>query len=66
MMKDLRFLARESNVQEKKICLSKQLPKFESLDKLVEFPETHDTSEYWDQMPEVDFDVYLQTREFRD
>ena len=41
---------------------SKKLPKFESLDKLVEFLETHDTSEYWDQMPEVHFDVDIKKR----
>lgn len=41
---------------------SKKLPKFESLDKLVEFLDTHDTSEYWDQMPEVHFDIDLKKR----
>jgi len=41
---------------------TKQLPKFESLDKLVEFLETHDTSEYWDQMPEVQFDIDIKKR----
>jgi hypothetical protein len=41
---------------------SKKLPKFESLDKLVEFLETHDTSEYWDQMPEVHFDIDIKKR----
>ena len=41
---------------------SKKLPKFESLDKLVEFLDTHDTSEYWDQMPEVHFDIDIKKR----
>jgi CopG antitoxin of type II toxin-antitoxin system len=41
---------------------SKKLPKFESLDKLVEFFETNDTSEYWDEMPEVDFDISIKKR----
>jgi hypothetical protein len=41
---------------------SKKLPKFESLDKLVEFFETNDTSEYWDQMLEVHFDIDIQKR----
>jgi hypothetical protein len=41
---------------------SKKLPKFESLDELVEFFDTNDTSEYWDQMPEVHFDVNIQKR----
>lgn len=45
---------------------SKKLPAFESLDELVEFLETHDTSEYWDQMPEVEFDIDIQTRTFQD
>ena len=41
---------------------TKTLPNFESLDKLVEFLETHDTSEYWDQMPEVHFDIDIKKR----
>jgi hypothetical protein len=41
---------------------SKSLPKFESLDKLVEFFDTHDMGEYWEQMPEAHFDVDLRTR----
>lgn len=41
---------------------SKKLSKFESLDKLVEFLESHDTSEYWDQMPEVHFDIDIKKR----
>jgi hypothetical protein len=40
----------------------KKLPKFESLDKLVEFLDTQDTSEYWDQMPEVHFDIDIKKR----
>jgi hypothetical protein len=38
---------------------SKKLPKFASLDKLVEFFETTDTSEYWDEMPKVLFDISI-------
>ena len=41
---------------------SKNLPKFETLDKLVEFFETTDTSEYWDEMPEVDFDISIKKK----
>lgn len=41
---------------------SKKLPKFDSLDELVEFLETHDTSPYWDQMPEVHFDIDIKKR----
>jgi len=39
-----------------------KLPKFESLDGLVEFLDTHDTSAYWDQMPEVHFDIDIKKR----
>lgn len=41
---------------------SKKLPKFESLDKLVEFFENNDTSEYWDEMPEVHFDISIKKK----
>ncbi len=33
-----------------------------SLDELVEFFDTHDMGEYWDQMPEVHFEVDIKTR----
>ena len=32
------------------------------IDKLVEFFERNDTSEYWDQMPEVHFDIDIKKR----
>ena len=41
---------------------SKKLPKFESIDKLVAFFETSDTSQYWDEMPEVHFDIDIKKR----
>lgn len=41
---------------------SKPLPKFSSLDELVEFFETHDLGEYWDQMPEAHFDIDIKRR----
>jgi hypothetical protein len=41
---------------------SKSLPRFKSLDELVEFFDTHDMGEYWDQMPEAHFDVDIKTR----
>lgn len=41
---------------------SKLLPKFESVNELVEFFDSHDMGEYWDQMPEVDFEINLKTR----
>jgi CopG antitoxin of type II toxin-antitoxin system len=41
---------------------SKTLPKFESLDELVEFFDTHDMGEYWDEMPEASFDINIKKR----
>jgi len=38
------------------------LPPTDSLDDLVEFFETHDMGDYWDQMPEADFDIDLRRR----
>lgn len=41
---------------------SKHIPKFSSIDQLVEFFETHDLGEYWDQMPEAHFDIDIKRR----
>jgi hypothetical protein len=41
---------------------SKSLPKFESLDRLVEFFETHDMGDYLEQMPEATFEVNIKRR----
>jgi hypothetical protein len=41
---------------------SKTLPKFESLDELVEHFDTHDMGVYWDQMQEVVFEVNIKRR----
>ena len=41
---------------------SKSMPKFSSLGELVEFFETHDLGEYWDQMPEAHFDIDIERR----
>ena len=41
---------------------SKTLPDFESLNELVEFFDTNDLGEYWDDMPEIDFEVDLKKR----
>ena len=41
---------------------SRPMPKFTSLDKLVEFFDTHDMGEYWDDMPEVHFDIDIKRR----
>jgi len=38
------------------------MPTFTSLDKLVEFFDTHDMGEYWDDMPEVHFDIDIKRR----
>ncbi len=41
---------------------SKNLPTVGSLNELVEFFDTHDMGEYWDQMPEAHFDVNIKRR----
>ena len=41
---------------------SKKLPQFESLDSLVEFFDSRDLGEYWDQMPEATFDVDIKRK----
>ena len=41
---------------------NKQLPRFKSLDELIEFFETHDMGEYGEQLPEVHFEVDLKKR----
>ena len=41
---------------------SKNLPRFGSIDELVDFFETHDMGEYWSQMPEAHFDVSIKRR----
>lgn len=35
---------------------SAAIPKFKSLDELVNFFDTHDMGRYWEQMPEVEFE----------
>ncbi len=32
------------------------------IDELVEFFDTHDMGEYWDQMPEAHFDIDIRSR----
>ncbi len=39
---------------------SKTLPGFESLNDLVDFFDTNDLGEYWDEMPEADFEIDLK------
>ena len=41
---------------------SRRMPKFGSTDELVEFFETRDMGEYWDQMPKAEFDVDIRKR----
>jgi hypothetical protein len=41
---------------------SKNVPRFASLDELVEFFDTHDLGEYWDQMPEAHFEVDIKRK----
>ena len=36
---------------------SKTLPEFESLEECIEFFDTHDMGEYWEQLPEADFEI---------
>jgi hypothetical protein len=39
-----------------------RLPEMNSMDELVEFFDTHDMGDYWEQMPEVDFEVKIEGR----
>ncbi len=41
-----------------------KMPEFETVEELVEFFETHDMGEHFDEMPEVHFDVDIQRRSF--
>jgi len=41
---------------------AKSLPKIESLEELVEFFDSHDMGEYWEQMPEAQFDIDIKTK----
>ncbi len=39
------------------------LPQFDSVDGLIDFFDSHDLGDYFDQMPEMQFDVDLQRKE---
>ncbi len=39
-----------------------KIPDFRSLDELLEFFDSHDLGEYWDQMPEANFEVDIKRR----
>jgi len=38
------------------------LPRFGALRELVDFFESHDMGEYWEYMPEADFEVAIQKK----
>ena len=38
------------------------LPRFDSVQELVEFFDTHDMGDYWDRMPEAHFEVDIRRR----
>ena len=40
----------------------KTLPRSRSMKELVDFFETHDMGDYWEQMPEAYFDVNIKKR----
>ena len=40
---------------------SKKLSPFGSLDELVAFFDTHDMGDYWDNLPDAEFDVDVQS-----
>ena len=40
------------------------LPHFDSLDELVNFFDTHDIGEFYEQMPEADFKVDIKRRQY--
>ena len=50
---------KESNMAKSK---SRSLPISESIDELVEFFDTHDMGEYWDQLPEATLEIRLKKR----
>jgi hypothetical protein len=41
---------------------AKSLPEFDSTAALVDFFETHDMGEYWEQMPKAEFEIKLKRR----
>lgn len=40
----------------------KTLPELNSINELVDFFETHDMGDYWEQMPEADFEIKIKRR----
>jgi hypothetical protein len=41
---------------------TKALPRSKSVKELVDFFETHDMGDYWEQMPQAHFDVNIKKR----
>lgn len=41
---------------------SRALPRFSSLDKLVQFFDSHDLGDYFEEMPEANFDIEIKKR----
>jgi hypothetical protein len=41
---------------------SKTLPRSKSIKELIEFFETHDMGDYWEEMPEAHFEVNIKKR----
>jgi hypothetical protein len=39
-----------------------KIPKFGSLDKLVEYFDAHDMGDHWQDLPEAHFDIDIKTR----
>ena len=39
-----------------------KLPELNSITELVDFFETHDLGDYWEQMPEADFEIKIKRR----
>ena len=43
---------------------NKSMPQFNSLDELVDFFDTHDMGEFYEQMPKADFEVDIKKRKY--
>ena len=41
---------------------AKTLPQMSSMNELVDFFDTHDLGDYWEQMPEANFEVKIKGR----
>ena len=41
---------------------SKKVPSFQSIDEAVDFFDTHDMGDYWDELPAASFEVQIKKR----